>query len=64
MALRFTEIKAYSNLYFKFEGGIQVIPMLYVDDLFLKGKEELIKYARRRLTIEFEMKDLGMMHYF
>ena len=38
--------------------------LLYVDDLFLTGKEELIKYARRRLVVEFEMKELGMMHEF
>ena len=34
--------------------------LLYVNDLFLKGKEELIKFARRRLAAKFEMKDLGM----
>ena len=28
------------------------------------GKEELIEVARRTLAVEFEMKDLGMMHYF
>ena len=38
--------------------------LLYVNELFLKGKEELINYSRRRLAVEFEMKDLGMMHYF
>ena len=38
--------------------------LLYVDDLFLTGKEELIKDARRRLAAEFKMKYLGMMHYF
>ena len=32
--------------------------------MFLVGEEELITDARRRLAIEFEMKDLGMMHYF
>ena len=37
---------------------------LYVNDLFLKGKEELIRDARRRLAVEFEIKDLGMVHYF
>ena len=37
--------------------------LLYVDDLFLIGKEELIKVARRRLVVEFEMKDLDMKHY-
>ena len=38
--------------------------LLYVNELFLIGKEEPIKVARRRLNIEFEMKDLDMMHYF
>ena len=38
--------------------------LLYVDELFLTGKEELIKGARRRLVVEFEMKELDMMHYF
>ena len=38
--------------------------LLHVDDLFLTGKEELIKVARRRLDSEFEMKELDMMHYF
>ena len=40
-----------------------MILLLYVDDLFLTGKVELIKVARRRLASDFEMKDLGMMHY-
>ena len=62
MALAFTESKEDSNLYFKVEGGRLVILLLYVDDLFLTRKEELIKVARRRLAAEFEMKDLGMMH--
>ena len=38
--------------------------LLYFDDLFLTGKEELIKYVRRGLSTEFKMKYLGMMHYF
>ena len=37
--------------------------LLYVDDLFLIGKEELFKVARRKRDAKFEMKDLGMMHY-
>ena len=53
-----------SNLFFKIEGEILVILLLYVDDLFLTGKQELIKDARQRLAAEFEMKDLGMMHCF
>ena len=38
--------------------------LLYVNDLFLTEKVELIKFARRRLVAEFEMKELDMMHYF
>ena len=35
--------------------------LLYVDDLFLTEKVELIKVARRRLSTDFDMKDLGMV---
>ena len=35
--------------------------LLYVDDLFLIERVELIKVARRRLAAEFEIKDLGMV---
>ena len=35
--------------------------LLYVDGMFLTGKEELIKDARRRLVAEFKIKDLGMV---
>ena len=41
-----------------------MILLLYVNDLFLTGKEEIIRDARRILATDFEMKDLGMMHYF
>ena len=32
--------------------------LLYVDDLFLTEKQELIKVTRRRLAAEFDMRDL------
>jgi hypothetical protein len=38
--------------------------ILYVDDLFLTGEEQLIARCKRELTSEFEMKDIGFMHYF
>ena len=53
-----------SNLYFKVKGERPVMLMLYVDDLFLIGENEFIADAKRRLAAKFEMKDLGMMHYF
>ena len=41
-----------------------VISLLYVDDLFLTREENLITKCKQRLVAEFEMKDLGLMHYF
>jgi hypothetical protein len=38
--------------------------LLYVDDRFLTSDEKLIVGCKRELTSEFEMKDLGLMHYF
>ena len=64
MSLGFTKSKSDSKLYFKVEDGRLVILLLYVDDLFLIGEEELITDAKRRLATKFNMKDLGMMHYF
>jgi hypothetical protein len=40
-----------------------VISLLYVDELFLFG-EETLSLNVRRSSAEFEMKDLGLMHYF
>jgi hypothetical protein len=41
-----------------------VIFLLYVDDLFLNGEENLITKCKKKLAAEFEMKGLGLMHYF
>jgi hypothetical protein len=41
-----------------------VILLLYVDELFLIGEENLIIDCKKKLAAEFEMKDLGLMHYF
>jgi hypothetical protein len=38
--------------------------ILYVDDPFLTGDEKLTDGCKRELASEFEMKDLGLMHYF
>ena len=60
----FTKSKADSNLYYKVEEGNPVIILLYVDDIFITGEDGLITDTKRKLFVEFEMKDLGMMHYF
>ena len=35
-----------------------------MDDLFLTGNENQIMESKKKLAEEFEMKDLGLMHYF
>jgi hypothetical protein len=64
MSLGFTKSSADPNLYFKVEDDGPMILLLYVDDLFLTGVEKLIIECKRKLIAEFEMKDLGLMHYF
>ena len=63
-SLVFTKSDADSNLYINVVGNIPLILVLYVDDLFLIGDEHQIARCKRELTSEFEMKDLGLMHYF
>ena len=63
-SLGFTKSKADCNLYHKVEDGNRVILLLYVDDLFVTGMDGLIIDTKRKLAVEFKMKDLGMMHYF
>lgn len=64
MSLGFSKSEADPNLYYKVVDGQPVILLLYVDDLFLTGDEKLIDECKRELATEFEMKDLGMIHYF
>ena len=63
-SLGFTKSKADSNLYYKVEDGNLVILLMYIDDMFVIGMDGLISNTKRKLAAEFEMKDLGMMHYF
>ena len=63
-SLGFTKSKVDSNLYYKVEEGNPMILLLYADDLFVTGVDRLIANTKMKLAVEFEMKDLGMMHYF
>jgi hypothetical protein len=60
----FVKSEADSNLYYIMIGGEPLILVLYVDDLFLTGSQRLIADCKRDLASEFDMKDLGLMHYF
>jgi hypothetical protein len=64
MSLGFTKSSADPKLYFRFEDDGPIILLPYVDDLFLIGVDNLITECKRKLVAEFEMKDLGLMHYF
>ena len=60
MSMGFAKSKDDPNLYIKVVEDEPVILLLYVDDLFLTvNKKQIMKLAE-----EFEMKYLGLMHYF
>jgi hypothetical protein len=67
--LGFTKSEADANLYqIVVEGKILII-FLYVNDLILTSDEQLIQsckedLAKEELAKEFEMKDMGLLHYF
>jgi hypothetical protein len=58
--------KSYANPYpyYKVVNDAPVIQLLYVDVLFSTGAEPLIIQCKRELAYEFDMKDLGLMHYY
>eukprot|EP00253_Pinus_taeda_P018993 PITA_18993 len=60
----FTRSEADPNFYFKVENDRPLILVLYVDDPFLTGADPLIHKCKRELDSKFDMKDLGLMHYF
>jgi hypothetical protein len=64
MRLVFTKSNYDPNLYFKVMNDEPIIFLLYVDDLFLTCEENIIIDCKKKLAAEFEMKDLGPMHYF
>jgi len=62
--LGFTRSEVDVNLYHIVVEGKLLIIVLYVDDLILRGDDQLIKSCKEDLARDFEMKDTGLMHYF
>jgi hypothetical protein len=60
----FEKSDADPNLYYIIRGEDMLILILYVDDLFITGAEDLIAECKLGLALEFEMSDIGLMHYF
>jgi hypothetical protein len=61
--LGFSKSHVDPNLYYKVVNNAHVILLLYVDDLFLTGAKPLI-IQLKEIATEFDMKDLGLMHYY
>jgi hypothetical protein len=64
MSLGFNKSTTDPNLYYHIDGNEYLIFVLYVDDVFITDSERLIVECKQALTAKFEMKDLGLMHYF
>ena len=62
--LGFTKSEVDANLYQIVVEGKLLIIILYVNDLILNGDEQLIHSCKEDLSREFEMKDMGLLHYF
>ena len=60
----FTKSFFYPNLYIKVVDGEPVIILLYVDDLLLTCIECRIEECTKQLAAQFDIKDLGWMHYY
>jgi hypothetical protein len=63
-SLGFTKSEVDPNLYLLQVGKDPLILVLYVDDFFLIGAKKLITRCKKELASKFEMKDIGLMHYF
>jgi hypothetical protein len=62
--LGFSKSYADPNLYYKVVNDAPMILLLYVDDFFMTGAKPLIIQCKRELASEFDMKHLGLMHYY
>ena len=60
----FVKSDANPNLYYLMAEGELLILVLYVHYLFLTSSSGLIKDCKRNMAVEFNMKDLELMHYF
>lgn len=60
----FTKSEANVNLYHLLVEGKFFIIVLYHYELIITGDERLIRSCKEDLGTKFEMKDMGLMHYF
>ena len=60
----FIKSDADPNLYYLMVQNEPILLVLYVDDLFLTGSSRHIKDCKKNLEVEFDVKDMGSLHYF
>jgi hypothetical protein len=63
-SMGFTKSREDPNLYYIFVETDLFILVLYAYDLFLTGADKLVVGCKADMIVEFEMKDIDMMHYF
>ncbi|KAM2889366.1 hypothetical protein FF1_012985 [Malus domestica] len=64
-SLGFASTYADSSLFVKHIGTEIVILLLYVDDIIVTGSaSSQIQHVTDSLTVEFDIKDMGNLHYF
>ena len=64
LSMGFQKSEADPNLYFIMVGDDLLVLLLYVDELFITERERLIVACKKDLATEYEMIDIGLMHYF
>jgi len=64
LRIRFIKSFADPNLYLKMVKDEPIIILLYVDDFFITSMDLRILECKKMLVVEFEMKDLRLMHYY
>jgi hypothetical protein len=64
LQMGFEKSDADPKLYYIIRGEDMLILILYVDDLFVIGAEDIIAECKLGLASEFEMSAIGLMHYF
>ena len=64
LSIGFRKSEANPNLYYIVVGDVPLILLLYVDDLFITGGKHLIDACKKGLASEFEITELGLMHYY
>ena len=64
LRLGFTKSTTYPNICIKVVQDEPIIILLYVDDLLVTSVEHRIQERKQQLAAEFDVKDLGIMHYY